>query len=156
MGSLASKGHVNTLICICGMDGKNAISREGKGLERRIRHTAPHSIYINCNNHRLALCLKHMIPRYQIIVKLGGMRLSIWKLLHYSSIKQTIFEQVQAMAEVQPIKIIKACTTRGLTHGEAISRVISRFETILGALDTIAYEKGEKVVLKQKVLETNT
>ena len=60
------------------------------------------------------------------------------------------------MAEVQPIKIIKACTTRRLTHGEAISRVISRFETILGALDTIAYEKGEKVVLKQKVLETNT
>ena len=47
------------------------------------------------------------------------------------------------MAEVQLIKVIKACRTRWLTHGEATFRVISRFEPILGALDTIVYEKGD-------------
>ena len=46
------------------------------------------------------------------------------------------------MAEVQPIKVIKACTMRWLMHGEATSHVISRFEPILDALDTIVYEKG--------------
>ena len=47
------------------------------------------------------------------------------------------------MAEVQPIKIIKACATRLSTHGEATSRIISRFEPILDALDTTVYEKGD-------------
>ena len=136
-GLLASKGLDSTLIRFCGMDRTNAISSERKGLQRRIRHTSPHSIYINCNNHRLALCLKHMISRYHTLVELDGMLLSIWKLFHYSSIKQTICEQTHAMAEVRPIKIIKASTTRWLTHGEATSRVISTFEPILNALDTI-------------------
>ena len=47
------------------------------------------------------------------------------------------------MAEVQLIKVIKACRTRWLTHGEATFRVISRFEPILDALDTKVYEKGD-------------
>ena len=71
------------------------------------------------------------------------MLLSIWKLFHYSSVKQAIFDQAHNMAEVQPIKIIKACTTRSLTHGEATSCIISRLEPILGAVDTIVYEKGD-------------
>ena len=45
------------------------------------------------------------------------------------------------MAEVQSIKIIKPCTTRWLTYGEATSRVILRFEPILDALGTIVNEK---------------
>ena len=59
------------------------------------------------------------------------------------------------MAEVQLIKEIKACRTRWLTHGEATFRVISRFEPILGALDTIVYEKGDAEVkgVRDKLLE---
>ena len=82
-----------------------------------------------------------MIPRCPTLVELDGILLSIWKLFHYRSIKLTIFEQAQAMAEVQSIKIIKPCTTRWLTHGEATSRVILRFEPILDALGTIVNEK---------------
>ena len=70
MGLLASKGLDNTLIRFCGMDGTNAMSGERKGLQHRICHTSPHSIYGNCNNHWLALCLKHMIPRYHTLVEL--------------------------------------------------------------------------------------
>ena len=39
------------------------------------------------------------------------------------------------MTEIQPIKIIKACTKRWLTHREATSHVISRFEPIFDASD---------------------
>ena len=88
-------------------------------------------------NRRSALCPKHVIPRYHTVVELDWMLLPIWKLFHYSSIKQIIFEQAQAIAEVRPIKIIKACTTRWLTHDEATSHVISRFEPILDALETV-------------------
>ena len=60
MRLLASKGLDSTLICFCGMDGTNAIS----GQRKRPTALKPsyHSVYINCNNHQLALCLKHMIP----------------------------------------------------------------------------------------------
>ena len=59
------------------------------------------------------------------------------------------------MAEVQPMKIIKACTTRWLTHGESTSHIISRFEPILDALDTIVYEKGdaEAKAVRDQLLE---
>ena len=93
MSLLASKGLDSTLIHFCGMDGTNAMSDKRKGLQHRTHHISPHSIYINCNNYRLALCLNHMIPRYHTLVKFNGMLLSIWKLFHYSSIQQTIFEQ---------------------------------------------------------------
>ena len=59
MGLLASKGLDSTLICFCGMDGTNAVSGQRKGLQCRILHTSPHSVYINCNNHWLALSQAH-------------------------------------------------------------------------------------------------
>ena len=49
---------------ISGLDGTNAMSGEQKGLQRLSCHTGPHSQYLNCRNHRLALCLVHLIPCY--------------------------------------------------------------------------------------------
>ncbi|XP_060588204.1 uncharacterized protein LOC132743670 [Ruditapes philippinarum] len=46
-----------------GLDGCNAMSGENKGLQKRKRHENPLSIYVNCRNHRLALCLVHMVKK---------------------------------------------------------------------------------------------
>ena len=73
----------------------NAISGKWKGLQRRIHHNSPFLIYINSKSHWLALCLRLMIARYHTLVELNGMLLSVWKLLHYSSIKQTILSRVR-------------------------------------------------------------
>ena len=70
------------------------MSGEQKGLQHLICHTAPHSKYLNCRNHRLALCQVHLIPRYQKL-ELDGVLLSLWKTFKYSSIKQAMFEQAQ-------------------------------------------------------------
>ena len=43
-----------SLIRFSGLDGKNAMSGEKKGLQRRIRHVSPYALYLNCRNHRLA------------------------------------------------------------------------------------------------------
>ena len=43
------------------LDRTNAISGKKNGLQRRIGNFSPFNIYINCHNHRLVLCLPHLM-----------------------------------------------------------------------------------------------
>ena len=43
------------------LDGTNSMSGKHKGLQRRIRNETPFNIYVNCRNHRLALCFPHLM-----------------------------------------------------------------------------------------------
>ena len=36
-------------------------------LQKRFRHKVPHQIYITCRNHKLAMCVKHLISTYPVI-----------------------------------------------------------------------------------------
>ena len=76
MKYLVSKNLDSSYIRFSGLDGTKAMSGEQKGLQSLIRHTAPHSQYLNCRNHRLALCLVHLIPCYQKL-QLDGVLLSL-------------------------------------------------------------------------------
>ena len=42
-----------------GFDGTNTMNGEVSGLQVRFRHFVPHSKYINCRNHQLALVFVH-------------------------------------------------------------------------------------------------
>ena len=91
-----------TLIRFSGLDGTNAMSGEQKGLQRRIRHLSPFAIYMNCRNHHLALCLVHLLKKYDGLNSVDALLLSIWKLFHYSSIKQAAFENAQESENLPP------------------------------------------------------
>ena len=132
-----------SLIRFSGLDGTNAMSGEKKGLQRRIRHVSPYALYLNCRNHRLALCLVHLLKQYNDLEAVDALLLAIWKILHYSSVKQAVFENSQLMENLTPLKILKACTTRWLTHGETSIRVISRFKPLIQALDAIFLERKD-------------
>ena len=119
MKLLEAKGLDSSLIPFSGLDGINAMSGECKGLQQLIWHTSPYAQYLNCKNHRLALCLVHLIPKYQKLTELDGLLISLWKTFKYSSIKQSIFEKAQMQQHLKPFKITKACVTRWLTHGES-------------------------------------
>lgn len=40
------------------------------GLQRRIRHESPFALFVYCRNHRIALCLVHLINNIQYFKKL--------------------------------------------------------------------------------------
>ena len=42
------------------MDGTKSILDEYNGVQRQIQNHAPHAVYINCRDHRLALFKKTM------------------------------------------------------------------------------------------------
>ena len=126
-----------------GLDRTNAMSGERKGLQCRIRHLAPYSIYLNCSNHRPVLCLVHLIKKYDILLPLDRLLISVWKHFKYSSVKQVVFEEAQKSMEQKALKILKACTTRWLTHGETCNRIVSQFELLIDALNTLFFEKRD-------------
>ena len=43
------------------LDGTNSMCGKKTGLQIRIRFYSPFNIYINCRNHCLALCLRHLM-----------------------------------------------------------------------------------------------
>ena len=90
MELLNSKAINNSQIRFTGLNGTNARSGERKELQRLI-HNSLHSLYLNCCNHQLALCLVHLLKYYPKLSELDGLLISLWKTFKFSSIKQAIF-----------------------------------------------------------------
>ena len=63
------------------------MSGERPGLQRRLHHEAPHSKYVNCRNHRLALVFVHRMPQFKRLREVDATVLALWKAFKYSSIK---------------------------------------------------------------------
>ena len=102
---LQSKEIESSYIRFCGLDGTNSMSSERCGLQRLIRHSSPHSQYINCRNHRLALCFVHLLKEFPRLMALDAMLLSVWKMFKYSKIKNEVFADMQRVYELTPLKV---------------------------------------------------
>lgn len=142
------------------LDGTNTMSGDISGVQRRIRHLSPHSIYINCRNHRLALIFKHLLKKYDILQDVDSLLISLWKLFHYSPAKQQVFKDIQAEVYcVSILKTLKVSVTRWLSHGLACERVINRYQQLVETLDSLFVDKREpelkglrEQLLNEKVL----
>ncbi|XP_052245734.1 uncharacterized protein LOC127854716 [Dreissena polymorpha] len=129
-----------------GFDGANVMSGEVSGLQRRIRHLSPICLYMNCRNHRLALCLKHLMKNYPVLVDADALLLAIWKLFHYSPQRFQVLKAIQEAYGDEKLTLIRAATTRWLSHGNACVRFIDRYEACLDALAAIYDAKKEPEV----------
>lgn len=67
--------------------------------------------------------------------------MNLYLLLKHSSIKQSIFQEVQNAYELRALKLIKAVVTRWLSHGKAVQRVLDRYEALVASLDAIYLRK---------------
>ncbi|XP_061193667.1 uncharacterized protein LOC133201890 [Saccostrea echinata] len=125
------------------------MSGEISGLQRRVRHISPHCLYINCRNHLLALCLKHLMPTYSSLKDVDSVLLSLWKLFEYSPRRLTMFqEDLQEMYVMKSYALVKAMSTRWLSLEIACGRVIDRYGTIIDILDEIYDEKKQPEIYR--------
>ena len=86
-------------------DGTNAMSGKEGGLQRRIRHYSPFKMYVNCRNHRLALCLPHIIKNKKfsnMLAYYDALLLGSWKMFHYSPKKGLILGSIQQIYGKKP------------------------------------------------------
>ena len=141
-----------------GFDGTNTMSGEISGLQRRFRHLGPHSKYINCRNHRLALVFVHLLPKYKTLMDVDAILISVWKLMKYSTVEASVFGAAQTAVGEKNLKLLKAAPTRWLSHGEASKRLVSRFESLVDALDTLISGKAAPDIkgIRDELLEPNT
>ena len=131
------------------LDGTNAMSGKKSGLQRRIRHYSTFNIFINCRNHRLALCLPHIMkdPDFsELLMDYDAVLLGLWKTFHYSPKKGALLESVQMIYGKKPLKILKAAVTRWLTHGRASQRILDCFKELLETVDQICLDTNESEV----------
>ena len=63
--------------------------------------------------------------------------------MKYSSVKDTIFQETQRADGKKVRKLLKAATTRWLSHSEASARLVSRFQAVSDALDAMIARKNE-------------
>lgn len=119
-----------------------------------MRHEAPHSLYINCRNHRLALCLKHLMRHYPVLTEVDSAMLALWKLFQYSPKKFSVFEKVQESYGIESLTVIRAAVTRWLSHGKACIRFINRYKCILDTLDFIYDDSKEPEVFGLRAILT--
>ncbi|XP_033759500.1 uncharacterized protein LOC117341747 [Pecten maximus] len=145
-GFLIAKGIPIEKCRFVAFDGTNSMSGIRTGLQRRFRNYAPKSLYINCRCHRLALCLKHLMKTFPLLVEVDEALLAIWKLFKYSPQRFAVLQDVQVVYGMDKLMLIRAATTRWLSHGKACVRFIERYESVLDALDQIYQQKREPEV----------
>lgn len=130
------------------LDGTNTISGKNTGLPRQIRFYSLSNMYINCRNHRLALCLPHLIKDAnfaELLIDYDSLLLDIWKMFHFSPKKGAVLQNVQSIYGKRPLKILKAAVTRWLTHGRVSQIILDCFKELLETLDHICLETKETV-----------
>ena len=129
-----------------GMDECYTMAGEHAGVKQLLAAATYHFVYIHCRNHRLALCFAHLIPKFPDFENFDSLLLNLYLLMKNSSVKQSIFEEIQQAYELLSLKLIKAAVTRWLSHGQAGKRVLDRYETLVASLDQIYVCKHEPAV----------
>ena len=124
-----------------GMDGTNTACGERSGLQRRFGHKAPHAIYVNCCNHKLAHVFVHLLSHFKVLQDVDSVLLSCWKMMKYSIVKNAVFGEAQEALGKNRRKLLKVAAARWLSLGEASTRLIIQFSCLIDALDAIL-EKG--------------
>ena len=134
----------------CCLDGTNSMSGEILGVQRRICHIFPNSMYVSCRCHRLALCLKHLIDQFSRLAKLEKLLLGLWKSFRYSALNCSILTEIQKAYGMKALHMVKAVVTRWLSHGATGKRCLERYEEILEALDQVLVAKPNPEISRSR------
>ena len=84
-----------------------------------------------------------MIKEHPVLSQVDSVLLQVWKIFKFSTVRNAILEEAQIVEGTKPLKMLKAVTTRWLTHGQAAVRVVERYKSIIAARDTIFFERGD-------------
>ena len=104
-------------------------------------------VNMNCRNRCLVLCLKHFMKTCPLLVEAASVRLSMWKLSHYSPQRFAVCKEIQKANGNEKVTLIRAATTRWLSHGNACVRFIDRYEACLDAFDVIYDDKKSQMCM---------
>ena len=125
------------------MDGCSTMAGVYHGVRSYFEQYSRLLVYNHCHSHRLALCFTHLIPKYDDFVKFDRLLLNLYLLLRNCTVTSNIFEDVHNAYGSKLLKLMKAVTTRWLSHRKAVQRVLHPYEALVASLDAIYLRKKE-------------
>ena len=120
-------------VCI---DTTNINSGAKNGLKRHLGHKVPLLKRIGCNNHKLALTFKHLIPSFQRVAEIDIFLLNLWKYFKYHSLAMNILGNTCEIYGDSPTIPICPSITQWQAHKHACERFHLHFENFLDVLST--------------------
>ena len=129
------------------MDTTNVNSGEKNGLKRHLEHKVLLLKWIGCNNHKLALTFKHLIPSFQCVPEIDIFLLNLWKYLKHRPLAMNFLGNTSEMWGDSPTVPIRPSFTRWQAHERACETFHLLFENFLDALSTSYAKRKEAEAL---------
>ena len=129
------------------MDTTNVNSGERNGLKRHLEHIAPMLRWIGCNNHKLAFCFKHLIPKFPSINDNDAFLLNLWKFFKYRPLVKNFLEERASMYGQDPVTAVCPSETHWILHERACKAFYKGYKQFLDALAVCYNERKESEAL---------
>ena len=118
------------------MDTANVNSGEKNGLNRHFEHKVLLLKWIGCNNHKLALIFKHLIPSFQCVAEINLFLLNLYEYFQYRPLAMNMLGNTSKMFEDSLTVPICPSVTRWQARERACETLHFHFENFLDALST--------------------
>ena len=103
--------------------------------------------WVGCNNHKLALCFKHLIPQFPSIIDTDAFLLNLWKFFKYRPIAKNFLEESASMYGQDPVTAVCPSETRWTSHERACKAFYKGYKQFLDALAVCYNERKESEAL---------
>lgn len=125
-------------------DGAGNMSGQYKGLQARIKEENKHALFVWCHAHRLNLVVTAAVSKSNDALNLFGNLESLYAFLWTSKIRVSIFKSKQSKLYPgkQCMSMKRVSTTRWMSHSNALTTILNRFEAVLQCLEEIIIIEG--------------
>ena len=102
------------------MDGCSTMARDHNGVKVILTNQLHTSHLFTVEIIALRFCFVYLLPKFDEFKGFDSLLLNLYLLLKNNSVKQSIFDKVQAAYSLQSLKLVKAAVTCWLSHGKAV------------------------------------
>ena len=138
-----------------GSDGANVMVGCRGGVATRLKKSNPLMLAIHCINHRLALSAAQSTESVPYLKKFNEILVGIFKLYHYSSVRQAALKEIQSIYEDPILKFKEPKSVRWLSHRNAVNAVCRCLISLIFSLEREASERGDPCALGLATLVKN-
>ena len=109
-------------------DITNVNSGRRSGLKRLLKHAVPLSVWIGCGNHKLALCLKHLLPLFSEIFSADTILTALWNLFHYRPLAMSFIKNAAEVFQEDSVVPVCPSVRRWTAHDRVCKSIWNGYE----------------------------
>ena len=103
--------------------------------------------WISCDNHKVALCLKHLLDKFPLVADVDAKLFALWKFFHYKHLAVNFLENTSEVYGEPSIVPVCSSVTRWTAHDRACKNLYNGYKQFLSALTVCLNERKEPEAL---------